>query len=218
MPEAEAVQSLRDGGFGDKEIDAALEMAAKVREVYPNEEYLAHEVLFEAPIPDSPHSMVGRIDSILRRGEAVLISDWKTSKYRTKTDRANKAADYCRSNQVGFYILGAQALGFKPIGFIYRLVSAGSGAASSGVQVTEHETNRTPLELKTLQRSVHQTCELITWMKATFGIENSWPSLPSLFDQDYAAITGRKMFVDYMPDGFAPKVEHLELLKEEAIG
>ncbi len=209
VPENQAVEELKAGGFGEKEIVAALRMAAKVREQYPNETYLAHEVLFEYPIPDSPHSMVGRIDHILKDDEGVLIGDWKSTKRRTKKEMSIKAEDYKRSAQVPFYLLGATTLGFDTKRFLYRLV-----VDSDPVEIQEHPTTRTGLELKAFARGVHQTCELILWMKKTFGTQMPWPQLPERFADDYAPIAGRQMFPDFMPEGFEPKREHLPLMNE----
>lgn len=216
VPESQAVQDLRDGGFGEKEITEAQLMMAGILEKYPDEETLSHEVLFDTPIPDSPHSLVGRVDHIIRRDGETFVGDWKTSKHRTKSDFAYKGAEYCRSHQVSFYLLGARQLGFTPAGFIYRLVSCRPNR--SGVEIQEFPTNRTGLQLKAFARQVHMTCELILWMKATFGIEQSWPQLPSRFDSDYASIAGTNMYEDYMPDGYEPKTEHLELMREVADG
>ena len=207
VSEAEAVQSLKDGGFGEKEIEVAQRMAARVRQLYPDEKYLAHEALFESPIPDSPHSLVGRIDHILERDGEVLVGDWKTSKPRSKADAARKADEYCRSHQVGFYLIGARQLGFDCRRFLYRLVQSGSDSA--GVSITEHFTERTTLQLGELTRAVHITCELILWLRSTFGIERPWPQLPGPFDSDYAPIMGQRMYEGFMPEGFRPKVEHL---------
>jgi len=88
VPVEQSIQELRDSGFGEKEIAAAQAMAAAIEEKYPNEKYLKHEVLFDAPIPGTPHSLVGRIDHILDIDGAVWVGDWKSSKKRTKTDTA----------------------------------------------------------------------------------------------------------------------------------
>lgn len=205
------LQELRDGGFGEKEICAASEMFTAVQGRYKDEEVLAHEVLFESPIPDSPHSLVGRIDRIVRdeAGE-VRIKDYKTSKYRPKTDANFRGSEYCRGAQVPFYLIGARSLGFTPAGFTYVLVLSGNDR--TGVQVLEYPTVRTSLQLRAFERDVHITCELIGFMKKKFGIERPWPQLPSRFDSDYASIAGTNMYEDYMPEGFQPRKEHLEIM------
>jgi len=206
------LQELRDGGFGEKEIKAAQEMAAAVQERYKDEEVLAHEVLFESPIPNSPHSLVGRIDRIIRldSGE-VRVKDYKTSKHRTKTDTAYRGSEYCRGHQVPFYLLGARALGFEAQGFTYTLVSSGSN--STGVSISEFPTSRSSLQLRAFERDVHVTCELIGFMKERFGVEKPWPQLPGRFDSDYASILGCNMYDEYLPDGYEPKKEHLVLME-----
>lgn len=211
VPIEQTVQELRDGGFGDKEIAVAREMAEKIAEVYAGEEYLAHEVLFESSIVDSPHLLVGRIDHIIRRDESVLVGDWKSSKARSKADKARKLDEYCRSAQVSFYLLGARSLGFDPAGFVYRLVS--SGKPGNGVEIDEQPTTRTGLQLKEFARGVHMTCELIEFLKREFGVEKPWPSLSEVFKTGYESIEGSKCYEGYIPDGYEPKKEHLSLME-----
>lgn len=210
---AVTLQELRDGGFGEKEIEAAAVMVGAVLMKYPDEKYLAHEALFEYPIPDSPHSMVGRIDHILEDEEGPYVGDWKTSKKRTKTDINFKAAEYCRSAQVSFYLLGAASkdLGFETRRFTYRLVQ--SAPNPSGVSITEHRTTRTTLQLREFARGVSITCDLINFLIERFGIERPWPILPSPFSSDYEAIAGTRQYEDLIPEGFEPKKEHLSLME-----
>ena len=210
--EFEAVQSLKGGGFGDKEISVALDMARSVLDRYAAERRLAHEVLFEYPIPGTAHSLVGRIDGIHEADGEVFVNDYKTSKYRPAKELGYKLDEYCRSVQVSFYLLGARQLGFECRRFRYVLVS--SARKGPGAQISERFTERTDLELTEFARQVAMTCDLIEWMKQTFGIERPWPQLPSRFDSDYALIAGRKMYRDYVPEGFEPKKEHLSLMEE----
>lgn len=206
-------QELRDDGFGEKEINAAQDMVIAVQQRYPNEEYLAHECLFEYPIPDSPHSLVGRIDHILSRDGNIIVGDWKTSKPRSKRDITNKAAEYCRSAQVSFYLLGCRAKGleFETNQFLYRLVQSGSDP--SGVHISEHPTTRTTLQLREFARGVAITCDIIEFLKWRYGIERPWPILPAPFSSDYEAIAGTRQYEGIIPEGFEPKKEHLELMQ-----
>jgi PD-(D/E)XK nuclease superfamily len=214
VSEAEAVQGLRDGGFNDAEIEVARNMAAAVRERYQDEERLVHEALFEYPIEGSPHSMVGRIDGIHRLDGDVFVNDYKSSKHRSKKDLAIKLDEYCRGPQVSFYLLGAPTLGFITKRFRYVLVSGGREAAS--IQVNERFCERSSLELAEFARQVAMTCDLILWMKKTFGIERPWPQIPERFGNDYAAIAGQKCYEGYIPEGFTTKKEHLPLDMEVA--
>lgn len=214
VSEFEAIQSLKDGGFGDKEIEVAKCMAAVVRDRYASEERLAHEVLFEYPIPNTPHSLVGRIDGIHRSNGEVFVNDYKTSKYRNAKDLGYKLDEYCRGHQVPFYLLGARSLGYELKRFRYVLVS--SARKGPGAQISERFTERTSLELAEFSRQVAMTCDLIQWMKDTFGVEKPWPQLPGPFDSDYAPIAGRKIYEGYTPEGYTAKKEHLELMKETA--
>lgn len=203
------VQELKDGGFGEKEIAAAAEMMLAVLEKYPNEEYLAHEVLFEVPIEGTPHSLVGRIDHIL---PGPVVGDWKTSKKRSKADLSAKGGAYCRGPQVDFYLLGARSLGFDTRSFLYRLVSGGSD--SSGVHIAEFPTTRTSLQLERFKRGVAATCDAILFLRDRYGIEENWPMMPGPFDSDYASIFGTRQYAEFMPDGFVEKKEHLSLMEE----
>lgn len=212
VPEFEAVQSLKDGGFDDKAIEVAKNMAAAVRARYSGEELLAHECLFEYPIPNSPHSLVGRIDSVVRNDGEIFVSDYKTSKYRPKAELGHKLDEYCRSAQVPFYLLGARQLGYDVRRFRYVLVS--SERKGPGAQISERFTERTTLELNEFARQVGMTCDLIECMKKKFGVEKPWPQLPERFDGGYAPIMGRKLYADYTPEGFTAKKEHLVLMED----
>lgn len=210
VPEAEAIQSLKDGGFSEKEISVAVDMSRAALDKYKDDERLAHEVTFCTSIPGSPHSLVGRIDSVIRRDGETFIRDYKTSKYRNKADLQHKGQEYCSGAQVGFYILGARALGFDCQRFVYSLVSS-ARRPDSGVEISEFSTERTSLDLAQLMRSVHQTAELILWLKDTFGTEKSWPVLPERFTSGYEELVGRPMYAGYVPDGFKAKEEHLSI-------
>jgi hypothetical protein len=211
------IQELKDGGFGNKEIDAAIQMVKAVDAKYPNEEYLAHEAIFEVPIPDSPHSMVGRIDHVLDREDGVVVGDWKTSKKRTKTDAAYKAAEYCRSAQVSFYLIGCRAkgLGFETNQFLYRLVQSGSD--TSGVQITEHPTSRTSLQLREFARGVAITCDIIDISEGPVRSGAARGRCCRHRSADYESVLGTRQYEGVIPDGFEEKKEHLELMKEVPI-
>jgi hypothetical protein len=214
VSEAEAVQCLKDGGFDDKAIQVAKNMAAVVRDRYASEERLAHEVLFEYPIEGTPHILVGRIDGIHRANGEVFINDYKSSKHRSKADLGYKLDEYCRGAQVPAYLLGARALGYDLRKFRYVLVSGGGEAAS--VQIHQRFTERTSLELSEFARQVGITCELILWLKRTYGTERPWPQINGPFDRDYEAIAGKKQYDGYIPDGYEPKKEHLPFNMEVA--
>jgi len=218
ISEFQAIQELKDGGFGNKEIDAAKRMVAAVRDRYPDEKYLAHEVTFEYQIPSSPHVLTGRLDHIFERDGEIHVGDWKTSKHRSKKDMAFLGDKYCGGPQVGFYLLGARTLGFDARRFTYRLVFDRRSGGTTGVQIVERDAPRTGLELKRLERDVHQTCELIEFLKSTFGIQQSWPTIYEPFDGGYAPILGKQMYDNYLPDGFTEKIEHLETMMEDEEG
>ena len=209
VSEFQVIEDLKNGGFSEREIQVAKCMAVAASERYPDEKYLAHEVTFEYPIPDSPHFLVGRIDHIFERDGKVWVGDWKTSKYRPKRELDYKGDEYCKSTQVGFYLLGARTLGFDTRDFLYRLVH--SERKDSRASIREYPTQRTTLELNQLARSVHQTCELILWMRDTFGIEKHWPVLPEKFTTGYESLLGKSLYPEYVPEGYQPKQEHLSI-------
>lgn len=210
---AQAIQELKDGGFGDKEIEVASRMADFANDQYLDEKYLAHEVFFEKPIEGTLHSMVGRIDGIVESPDGeVYITDWKTSKYRPKDELARKGESYCRGHQVGFYLVGSRHLGLTPTRFEYRLVS--NQRKGDGVSISRFNTERTPRQLRQLEADVALTCDLILWLKKTKGLESPWPSMPETFKTGYEELEGSKLYQDWIPDGFEPKIEHLPVSME----
>lgn len=236
VPVEQVLQELTDGQMGASAIAAAQRMAAAVAEKYPNESYLAHEVLFEYQIPNSPHIMTGRIDHILRwTGDvpvwffdsvdglpntapcgSLIIGDWKTSKKRTKKDMEVRKQAYLNSKQVDFYLLGAKTLGFDTDTFLYRILED----QGKGKPAVIHEcwTQRSNLQLQATARYVHQTCELIEWMKSAFGVENAWPNLYEPFENTpigYGSELGCKQYAGVIPQGFVKKVEHLETMMDD---
>lgn len=216
VPECEEVDSLIEAGFLDQEIAVAVEMSRVAIERDKGLEILAHETLFEVQIPDSPHSITGRIDRILRDEKGVLIEDFKTSGETTKEKFAAKVKEYLESAQVPFYMLGAVGVGegLNTRRFRYCMVTK----RKSGVEIQPFETTRTVLQLREFFRSVHQTCQTIEFYKREFGIERPWPQLAERYDRGYGAIMGSRMFADYTPEGFEPKIEHLPTMKGEVDG
>lgn len=209
VSEFQAVEDLKNGGFGEREIKVAQVMAAAVRDHVGDEECLAVEAPFCVPIPGSPHFIVGRIDRIVRRDGEVFIRDYKTSKYRPKRELQHKGEEYCRGTQVGFYIAGARSLGFECNKFVYSLVH--SERDNARASVLDFPTSRTSIEIQQLMRSVHLTCEIILWMKKTFGMEKSWPIVPERFTSGYEPLLGRSLYEDYVPEGFQQKPYHLNI-------
>lgn len=215
VPREQSIAELKDGGFGDKEIAAALRLVSAVEERYPGEAYLAHEAVFEYQISDSPHVMTGRVDHILpsiQEGAPPIIGDWKSSRKRTKKEMAALIDSYKASAQVSFYMLGVPTLGFAVGDFLYRILE--DRGPKEKPRIYEAWTTRGSLELAKFARGVHQTCELIEWMKRTFGVENPWPNLWEPFDKGYSSMLGQKMFEGFMPEGFTERVEHLETMDD----
>jgi hypothetical protein len=184
-------------------------MARAIKEKYRDEEILLHEKTFEYRIPDSPHSMVGRVDEIARRDGEPIVKDCKSTKQRTKTELKRKGEEYTKGVQVPFYLVGSRTFGggLATNTFIYYLVEQ----RKSGVEIYEFPTSRTNLELKEFARSVHQTAETILFYKREFGLEKPWPILPEVFNSGYAPLYGHKLYEDYVPEGYQSKREHLSI-------
>lgn len=210
-------EKLLQEGFGNDEVESAAFLAKGARDAYADEKYLVHEAVFEYPIPDSPHVLVGRLDHLLDRDSEIVVGDWKTSRYRSQSELAKKGAEYCRGPQVDFYLLGATVLGYSPTGFIYRLVSSrnNEGDDSPRVQVKEFRTERTSRELRNFQRSVAMTCDIIETWKKNHDLQQPWPIFEERFPTGFESRFGLNMYPDYMPEGFEPKVEHLSVMEDQ---
>lgn len=200
---------LLQRGYGNDEVEGAALLAAGVRDLGSSDKCLAHEAVFEAPIPGTAHILTGRIDSICERDGEILIFDWKTSRYRSKSQLAQKGEEYCRSAQVSFYLLGATVLGFEPRGFIYCLVTS----RDEGVAVNEYRTERTARELKTFERGVALTCDLIEYLKEKHNPQVSWPILQERYPTGFESRLGLPMYPNWVPDGFETKREHLSVME-----
>ena len=85
----------------------------------------------------------------------------------------------------------------------------------TGVQIEEKLTDRNEIELSNFALTIHQTCELIEFLKKEYGLQNPWPTLQEPFDRGYGRMLGKRMYPGYMPEGFVPKVEHLETMVED---
>jgi hypothetical protein len=164
---------------------------------------------FDIPVPNSPHRMVGRIDSLAERWEETFINDYKTSKHRTKEDFRYYCAELERSAQVDFYLSAVP----EARKFVFRVLWKKPRA---GVNIHEVPTYREAWRLKVFQRGVHQVCETIESYKREFGTEDPWPvGNPYPRDLDrYAPILQRKMYEGAVPEGFRLKQEHLAVLRE----
>lgn len=220
VPTAEVAESLRSGGgFEEKEIEAGSRMAAAVKARYGDWKVLANEMEFEYPIPDSPHSIVGRIDHIIDRGDNfVFIGDYKTSKPRTKKEMNRKIDEYAADCQVDAYYLGARQKRFDPHGFLFRIIV--DHGPDKPVEIIERETGRTGLELKQFARGVAMTCDLIEYLTKTYGTERPWPHLPNwpcLGDKTFCGFKNeccKYQATGYIPEGFQPAIEHLAILRD----
>lgn len=141
----------------------------------PNLEMIASEMEFEYPIPGSPHSMVGKIDQIVKYGGRLWVHDFKTAKKGMKFGW--KENEWKAEIAPSFYILGARHLGYDVVGELIQYISRDE-------PVKVHpliETERSEQELNLSTLAVHQTCEQIEMMLNTFGPDLPWPHLKTIF-------------------------------------
>lgn len=129
---------------------------------------VASEVEFRFQIEGSKHDMAGRIDEILSYKGQVWCGETKT--VNAKADYAKLSYEWRRNPQADFEILGARSLGYQVEGVLVRTVTE-----HIPPRIWELEVTRSADQLKVLQYNVHQVCEQIEMMIATYGIDNPWP-------------------------------------------
>lgn len=171
---------------------------------------------FDIAIPGSPHRMVGRIDSRVRRYDEEYIQDYKTSKHRTKAEWKVYKDELYLSPQVDFYLLAQPDLRK----FVFRILSKAPATKTQPhrIEIQELEVYRQAYELKAFQRSVHMACCTIEYWKKNFGVADPWPRAIALKvapeNYPYAPLYSRTMYPDVEWEGFEKRVEHLDCLKE----
>lgn len=214
-----AFHDLMDG----KEPDASLgeDAIATARSMYEtNKTYgrdtkvLWQEREFDIAIPDSPHRMVGRVDSMVERYEEVFIQDYKTTRNRTKAEMDDYRSKLQQSPQVDFYLCAHP----EASKLVYRILWKKPTKAGPVINISEVTCTRTQWQLDAFRRGVHMTCETIEMWIGRFGIEKPWPvaiALPvspemySYKDDVY----GRNIYTVEGLEGYRPRVEHLDCLK-----
>lgn len=209
------------GHLGEGAVKTAVMMHEANQEYSTDTEVLWSEKEFDVAIPDSPHRMVGRVDSLVKRGERTFIRDFKTTKYRTKEDMQRYRDELSQSPQVDFYLIGID----EPVSeFVYQIlfkkpaVQLKKSLKPAEILITELPANRQPYELRAMQRSVHMVCQTIEFWTREFGAELPWPravKLPVSPDMyPYAPIYQRRMYAGVELEGFEQRTEHLDCMKE----
>ena len=226
------IAELSAAGKSEQEINAALQneglpqRAIAVawvlwreceRTADPNQVKLGFELEFVSPIAGSPHAMVGRLDEILKLGEEVWVGELKTANEKARYERVRQ--EWEQKKQADFVLLGARALGYDPKGVLVRIVVEGAPPKVWPFAVT-----RSDHQLQATELAVHQTCEIVEFMRRTFGTSMPWPHISynypcSMPDKcEYQEICQRKT-TDWTTEelqGFKPREEHLELMKAAA--
>lgn len=205
---------LAEEGLSGKAVAVAWQLYAEYARRYPQGEVVLVEQEFIAPIPGSPHSMAGRIDQILPRNGELWVGELKTANAKRSYDAITE--EWKTKRQADFEIIGARHLGHDVKGVWVRVVVEGTPP-----KVYEVEARRSEQQLRLTQLSVHQTCEIITLMRDTFGINTPWPhhtlnwpcstsgkcEFEGICQQAFENLTPADL------EGFKPREEHLECLK-----
>jgi hypothetical protein len=202
----------------EKAIEAAWVLWNAMEAKYPrdpNIELVASELEFMYQIPGSPHYMVGRIDQVLARNGELWCGEFKTANARARYDKF--VEDWKQKAQADFEIVGAHSFGYKVEGVWVRQV-----VETTPPTVWELEERRSQHRLQVMMLNVHQTCEIITMMKATFGINQPWPHLSlswpcsmggkceyeTICQQDFEALTPNDL------ESFKQREEHLDCVRK----
>jgi hypothetical protein len=172
---------------------------------------LAAEPEFLQQLPNSPHSICGKIDQILEIDGRQWVGEVKTTNVRNTF--AKISTQWATRKQAEFELIGAQALGYKPLGLLVRTV-----VESSPPKIWELVVKRTAYQLELVRLAVHQTCEMIEFMRRTFGIDQPWPhsenSWPCMNKEkcEYGKICGVSR-PEQDTSGFKQREEHLAILR-----
>jgi len=186
---------------------------------YPPEygiQVLDHEREFQVPIgAEARHFAVGRLDQIVMYQGDLWVGEMKTAYAKASYDKL--LDDWNHNKQADFVMLGARSLGFEVKGVLVRYaVEKTPPVCFPPLEITrsEHALNLTLL-------NVHQTCEIIEMLRATFGIEQPWPHLSNwpcsvVGKCEHEAICGRASDeIDPAElEGFKSREEHLVLMRQ----
>jgi len=158
-----------------------------------NESNIASEIEFEAKIPGSPHSIIGKMDELISYCEGTTNSDaglW-VGDYKTANAKATenkKRIEFEDSSQSDFYINAMRLLGRPVKGMLYRVVTEHNPPQHYVIPVTRSDSR---LDVSLL--NIHQVAEMITMMMDTFGIDKPWPHPGSSFPCNWRGINNKSM-------------------------
>jgi len=176
---------------------------------------IAAEVEFTHQIPGSPHGLCGRIDEIIQLPDGRhVVGELKSANARRRYDDVRR--EWETKKQADFVLLGARSLGYSPIGVMVRVAVEGTPPKVWAFDVT-----RTERQLSLAMLHVHQTCEIIEFMRRTFGVNDPWPHLTHSWpcaksgacEHEPICCHTRAELTPDMLDGYAERQEHLELLR-----
>lgn len=131
---------------------------------------LASELEFEVPIIGSPHTIVGRLDEVIEVGGVQWVGEVKTA--NNKATLAKLQERFALDRQVDFVLVGAQHAGYQPLGVLVRAI-----IETNPPRIWEIPVKRPAHALDLLRLNVHQTCEMVGFMRDHFGIDQPWPHL-----------------------------------------
>jgi hypothetical protein len=147
---------------------------------------VASEIEFEAKIPSSPHSLIGKMDELIEYEGALWVGDYKTA--NAKATENKKRIEFEDSTQSDFYINAMRLLNRPVKGMLYRVVTEHVPSQHYVIPVTRSESR---LDVSLL--NIHQVCEMITIMLDTFTAEKPWPHPGSSFPCNWRGINGKSM-------------------------
>lgn len=147
---------------------------------------VASEIEFEAPIPGSPHSLIGKMDELVSFEGVLWVGDYKTA--NAKATENKKRIEFEDSSQSDFYINAMRLLNRPVKGMLYRVVTEHVPSQHYVIPITRSESR---LDVSLL--SIHQVCEIIKMMLDTFGIDKPWPHPGSSFPCNWRGINGKSM-------------------------
>lgn len=219
--EAPGVRGPLPEPLPDKAISMAWVLWEEMQRQYPlvggEIEIIANEAEFKYDIPGSPHSMAGRIDNVGYRNGELWCLELKTANSRASFDRI--AEDWRQKAQADFEIIGARHLGHQVAGVLVLTV-----VETTPPKVWPLEVRRTDHKLELMKLNVHETCEIIEMLRATFTARLPWPHLSLNWPCakggacEYENLCGQAV-ENWSPadlEGFKQREEHLGVIKDVA--
>src|SRR5882757_5427522 len=185
---------IKEQGMDAKAVANAGALFQSFRQRYSSDERfkiqkwddgnVASEIEFEAKIPGSPHSLIGKMDELIEYDGGMWVGDYKTA--NAKATENKKRIEFEDSSQSDFYINAMRLLGRPVKGMLYRVVTEHNPPQHYVIPVTRSDSR---LDVSLL--NIHQVAEMITMMMDTFGIDKPWPHPGSSFPCNWRGINGR---------------------------